>query len=277
MASRVRTLRAVSGRIADIFARLARDGRTALMPFVTAGHPSTDVTTAAIVGMHGAGASIVEVGVPFGDPIADGPVIAASMHRALQAGVTPRAALEMVADARARTEGGIVAMVSWSIVSRIGASTFLAEASAHGLDGLILPDIDIADAGRVADLCDRSNLALGLLVAPGSGDARVLEIVRHCRQFVYLLARAGLTGERDAAPEVQASVARLRTLTALPIAAGFGISNAAHVAAVTASADGAIVGSALVRRMDAAKDPVAAAVEFTRELAGGLAARQACR
>lgn len=243
------------------------------MPFVTAGHPTRQTTAASIVGMHKAGASIVEVGVPFSDPIADGPVIAASMHRALQADVTPRAVLEMVASARTKTDGGILAMVSWSIVSRIGATAFLSDAAASGLDGVILPDIDTADAGAVAQQCDRLHLALGLLVAPGSSDARMREIVRHCRQFVYLLARAGLTGERDVAPEVEASVARLRKHTSLPIAAGFGVSTAAHVSAVTASADGAIVGSALVRRMESAADPVAAAVDFTRELATGLGRR----
>lgn len=269
----MRTLRSVSGRIADIFHRLRRDGRTALMPFITAGHPSRDATAAAIVGMHKAGAAIVELGIPFSDPIADGPVIAASMHQALQAGVTPSAALAMVAAARAHTDGGVIAMVSWSIVSRIGATTFLAEAAKSGLDGVILPDIDVADAGAVADVCDRHHLALGLLVAPGSSDERIREIVRHCRQFVYLLARAGLTGEQSAAPEVEASVARLRKHTSLPIAAGFGISNAAHVSTVTASADGAIVGSAIVRRMDSAEDPAAAAIHFTRELAAGLAQR----
>lgn len=268
-----RTLSAVSGRVANIFARLQREGRTALMPFVTAGHPTRDATAATIVGMHRAGAAIVEVGIPFSDPIADGPVIAASMHRALQDGVTPAAALEMVATARTQTDGGIIAMVSWSIVSRIGATTFLSQAAKSGLDGVILPDIDTSDAGAVAEQCDRLNLALGLLVAPGSSDLRIREIVRHCRQFVYLLARAGLTGEQDAAPEVEASVARLRKHTSLPIAAGFGVSSPAHVAAVTASADGAIVGSALVRRMESAADPVVAAVDFTRDLASGLSKR----
>lgn len=266
-----RTLAGVSGRVANIFASLHREGRTALMPFVTAGHPTRDATAATIVGMHQAGAAFVEVGIPFSDPIADGPVIAASMHRALQDGVTPSAAFEMVAAARARTEGGIIAMVSWSIVSRIGPATFLSQAAKSGIDGVILPDIDTADAGSVAEHCDRLQLALGLLVAPGSSDMRVREIVRHCRQFVYLLARAGLTGERDTAPQIEASVARIRTHTNLPIAAGFGVSSASHVSAVTAHADGAIVGSALVRRMESAVDPVAAAVSFTRELAVGLA------
>jgi len=243
------------------------------MPFVTAGHPTADATSAVIVGMHQAGASIVEVGIPFSDPIADGPVIAASMHRALQAGATPHAAFAMMSDARRKTEGGIVAMVSWSIVSRIGCSAFLSRAAESGCDGLILPDVDIADAGDVAEQCDRLSLALGLLVAPASSDSRIKEIVRHCRGFVYLLARAGLTGERDASPEVEASVARLRSHTSLPIVAGFGVSSPAHVAAVTASADGVIVGSALVRRMESAQDPVTAAVDFTRELAAALARR----
>ena len=140
------------------------------MPFVTAGHPTADTTSAAIVGMLEAGASIVEVGIPFSDPIADGPVIAASMHRALQAGVTPNTAFSMMADARTKTDGGVVAMVSWSIVSRIGCAAFLSRAAESGCDGLIVPDVDTADAGDVAEHCDRLNLALGLLVAPASSD-----------------------------------------------------------------------------------------------------------
>ncbi len=241
------------------------------MPFLTGGYPSLAVTTDAIGAVAQAGASIIEVGIPFSDPIADGPVISASMHEALAAGATVEGVFRAVAQARAHTDVGLVAMVSASIVTRIGAHDFVSRAAHAGFDGLIVPDLDSAGAGELANLCESRGLSLALLVAPTSSNERSREIVSHCRGFVYLLARAGITGERDASPEIAGPVAALRAVTRLPIAAGFGISTAAHVAAVTQHADAAIVGSALVRRMGSTT-PVEAAAEFTSLLAAGLRA-----
>lgn len=263
----------MSGRIIRIFQTLRSEGRTALMPFVTAGYPTISATVQTIPALENAGASIVEIGVPFSDPIADGPVIAASMHEALEAGVTPATVFDAVRAVREQTQLGLIAMVSDSIVMRIGPERFIHDAAEAGIDGLIVPDLDAMTAKPLADIVRDHEMTLSLLIAPNTPQRRAEELVSLCSGFVYLLGRAGLTGERDAAPEISQPVRMVRELTDLPIAVGFGISTAEHVAAVTSVADAAIVGSALVRRMSEAKDPVSAAGAFTAELAKGLQRR----
>ncbi len=261
------------GRIDDIFSAAATDGRRLLMPFVVAGHPSPAATEALLPRLEAAGASVVELGIPFSDPIADGPVIARAMHEALEAGTRPADVLEMVARVRPSLTMGLVAMVSCSIIERLGGVAFIHAAADAGVDGFIVPDLDPAAAADHAAACRERDLAFAMLVAPGSPPERIARLTALSRGFVYLLARAGLTGERDGAPDVRAGVAAIRSHTDLPVACGFGISRPEHVAAVTAWPDGAeaaIVGSALVRRLAEAADPVADAEAFTATLAGAL-------
>jgi tryptophan synthase alpha chain len=216
---------------------------------------------------------VVELGFPFSDPIADGPVIAASMHEALRGGATPARIFEAVRSVRGETRHALVAMASASIVERMGAERFIAGAASAGFDGLIVPDADPGGGSALGGLAAARGLAFVVLVAPTTAPARLPRLLEGAGGFVYLLARVGVTGERDAAPDIAPRVAALRRLTALPIAAGFGISRPEHVAAATASADAAIVGSAFVRRMGAARDPAAAAAELAAVLAAGLARR----
>ena len=257
-------------RIDSIFENLRAEGKTALMPFLTAGYPSLEVTRQVIPALGESGASILEIGFPFSDPIADGPVIAGSMHEALMAGVTPRKIFDMISAIRSETSLGLVAMVSQSIVFRSGHDRFIGQAADAGFDGLIIPDLDVQQAGDIATIAQRHQLTLTLLVSQFSTPGRTRKLVEHCRGFIYLLARAGLTGEREEAPEIQDQVAALRKLTDLPIAAGFGISTPDHVQTVTRHADAAIVGSALVGRMGKAEDPVVEARKMVSELARGL-------
>lgn len=257
-------------RIDSIFAQ--RRGRPALMPFVTAGFPSLEATERLLPRLEEAGASAVELGFPFSDPIADGPVIAASMHEALAAGVTPRAIFEMVARARPRTKLGLIAMVSDSIITRMGPEAFIDRAAKAGIDGLIVPDIDIDAAVPLSGLAKMRGLSFTLLVAPTTIEDRMAKIASLCTGFIYLLARVGITGE-SAAMDLEGTrsrIAMLRRHADLPIAVGFGISTAEHVKQVGSIADAAIVGSALVRRMKESPDPVAAAESFVRQLAGSL-------
>ncbi len=263
------------GRVDDIFSTLRREGRRGLFPFLTAGYPALGDTVAALGAFEAVlGPTVVELGFPFSDPIADGPVIAASMHEALRGGVTPARIFDAVRSVRGETGHALVAMVSASIVERMGASRFLAEAAAAGFDGLIVPDADLsgAEAG-LGDLAARHGLAFTVLIAPTTHPDRVPRLVEQSSGFVYLLARVGITGERESAPDVGPRVAGLRQVTGLPVAVGFGIARPEHVASATAAADAAIVGSAIVRRMGAAGEPVAAAAELVRLLATGLAAR----
>ncbi|MHC5025469.1 MAG: tryptophan synthase subunit alpha [Planctomycetota bacterium] len=260
-----------TSRIESIFADLRESGRRAIMPFITGGHPTLATTAAVLPALQSAGASIVEVGIPFSDPIADGPVIAAAMHEVLESGVTLDDVFATVARVRPTVDLGIVAMVSHSIVHRTGAEAFTASAAAAGFDGLIVPDLDLDTADGLRALTDAAGLTLSPLVAPTTEGPRLERIVGLATGFVYVLARAGITGESTDLPDVAGRVEALRAMTDLPLAVGFGISTAEHVRHVTRSADAAIVGSALVRRMSGPGDAVAEAGAFIGDLARGLA------
>ncbi len=242
------------------------------MPFVCAGHPNPESLPALLGAMQRAGAGIVEVGFPFSDPIADGPVIASAMHKALEAGMTPQRVFEQVASVRNTLDIGLVAMVSTSIVYRTGGPEgFASQAAQAGFDGVIYPDVPLGQAEAYLEGAAKAGLSASMLIAPTTPPKRAQAIAKACSGFVYLLARTGITGERGEAPEIQKRVMQLRQWTRTPIACGFGISTPTHVQSVVAHADAAIVGSALIRRIDQAAqqghNPIKAAEEFVLELA----------
>ncbi|GJQ28466.1 MAG: tryptophan synthase alpha chain [Phycisphaerae bacterium] len=262
-------------RIDDIFADLRRDGRKALMPFVCAGHPRRGDTALLLPALERAGASVVEVGFPYTDPIADGPVIAQAMHGALRAGVTPRMVFEEVGSIREWLKVGLVAMVSYSIVHGVGgAGRFVGMAKDAGFDGLIVPDLPLEESGEVRAAAAAAGLTMSMLIAPSTPVERAEALAKASTGFVYLLARAGITGDGSGIPDVSGRVSRLRTFSPLPVAVGFGVSTPEQVRGVVRHADAAIVGSALVRRLTEAKtagrDPIAEAEGFVGSLAGGL-------
>ncbi len=235
------------------------------MPFLVAGNPSMEATEGAILAMEGI-ADIIEIGIPFSDPIADGPVIAAAMHEALESGITPADVLEMVRRIRSSVSAGLVAMVSHSIVRRSGGVVWLEQAQEAGFDGVIIPDIDAVEARVLSDHCRDIGMTFSMLVAPTSSAARVELLAGLSSGFLYVLARLGLTGEQAEIPEIANRMKQIRSLTDLPLAVGFGISTKAHVQAVHEHADAAIVGSALVRRMADDADAIASAQKFVEEI-----------
>lgn len=249
-------------RIDSIFAEDSKK----LMPFVVAGDPSIHATEGAIVAMAEAGAAIIEIGIPFSDPIADGPVIAAAMHRALQKGINLKEIEAMIVRLRAKTDVGLVAMVSDSIVHRSGSKAFIEQFAHAGIDGFIIPDIDTCEAKEISIFCRSIGVSFSMLIAPTTPVDRIKELAELSSGFLYVLARIGLTGEQHELPDLNERIAEIRSLTTLPIAVGFGISTAEHVASVQSIADAAIVGSALVRRMKEASDPVMAASQFVLEI-----------
>ncbi|CAG0983944.1 tryptophan synthase alpha chain [Phycisphaerales bacterium] len=262
-------------RIDDIFAALKKDNRKALMPFICAGHPRPGDTALLLQALERAGASVIEVGFPFSDPIADGEVVAQAMHKALEKGITPAKVFDEVRSIREWLNVGLVAMVSMSIVHRCGGPTgFVREAKAAGFDGLIVPDLPFEEAGEMMQEAAHAGLSMSLLISPSTPVKRAEQIAAACTGFVYLLARTGITGERESPPDVAARVQRLRQMTPLPIAVGFGISTSDHVRAVVRHADAAIVGSALVNRLShalaAGKDAISEAEGFVADLARGL-------
>jgi tryptophan synthase alpha chain len=263
-------------RIERIFQQRRAAGHKTLMPFLTAGYPSIEATEAMLPAIERAGASIVEVGFPFSDPIADGPVIQSSMAAALGAGATAEQVLAMVGRVRSRVDLGMVAMVSFSIVYRLGVERFIGEAAGAGIDGFIFPDLPLEEAEALRGPVHEAGLTCSLLVAPTTPTERAKRIAAASSGFVYAVARTGITGESEAAPEGLAErMAVLREATDLPIAVGFGISRPEHVASVVEHADAAIVGSALVRQIseqrDAGPEKLAEHVGgYVAELVGGL-------
>ncbi|HEX2071967.1 MAG TPA: tryptophan synthase subunit alpha [Thermoleophilaceae bacterium] len=256
------------GRIAAAFAGHGK--RAALMPYLMGGHPSVEESLAAGLAAADAGADLIELGIPFSDPLADGPVIHAAGTAALRAGVTPGDVLGVCERLAERVP--VVLMVYANVVLAGGTDRFVRQAAAAGAAGLIVPDMPQDEAGSTRALCDANGLALVPLIAPSSTSERIGEVGREARGFVYAVSLAGTTGERDELPpDLPRLVERVRAATAVPVAVGFGISTGAQAATVGELADGVIVGSRVVR---AAGEGGAEAVgEVVRELADALAER----
>ncbi|MBB6431072.1 tryptophan synthase alpha chain [Algisphaera agarilytica] len=220
------------------------------MPFLTAGDPDLATTIRMLEAAQEAGASICEIGIPFSDPIADGPVIQASMSRALDQGLKVEEVFAAVAEARPRLSIGLVAMVSYSIVHRMGLKQFIGRAKEAGFDGFIFPDLPLAESGPARAAAAEAGLILSMLIAPTTPIERAEQIAAASTGFVYVVSRPGITGARASLPpELPARLERLRGVTDLPMAVGFGISSAEQVREVVSVADAAIVGSALVAQI----------------------------
>ncbi len=254
-----------SEAIAACFAALRERGRRALVPYVTAGHPDRARSVSLLQGLEGAGADVLEVGVPFSDPLADGPVIQASSQRALEQGTTFDGVLEIIAAA-----GLHIPVVLFSYLNPLLAagSDALRRAADAGAHGVLVTDLPVgADPERERWFGD-GPLAFIRLVAPTTPLARMREIANHGSGFVYLISRLGVTGVRkELPPELPETVARLRTATTLPICVGFGVATPAQATAVARLADGVVVGSAIVR---AAGESVDAAVALAASLRAAI-------
>lgn len=241
----------MASRIAQVFENCAAAGRMAFMPFLTAGDPDCATTLAAIRRLAAAKVDLIEIGFPYSDPVADGPVIQASYTRALNQKITVRKIFDSLAELKSSNVPPLVAMVSYAIVYRVGVEKFMDECVRAGLSGLIIPDLPAVEAGDVFTAAQSRGLDLVQLVAPTTPRARVREIVSRCSGFVYCIAVAGTTGERqNVADALLAQLKWLKQETKLPLAVGFGISGPEHIAALKGLADGAIVGSAIVRQFD---------------------------
>jgi tryptophan synthase alpha chain len=258
----------VTTGIERIAAAFSGHGRTAaLMPYLMGGYPDTAASIECGLAAADAGADLIELGVPFSDPLADGPVIHSAGTEALRNGVHLPDVLGVAREISAQVP--VVLMVYVNPVLARGAERFTDEAAQAGASGLIVPDLPYDEADGVRTACDAAGLALVPLVAPTTSAERVAEIGRDARGFVYTVSLAGITGERDELPsELAETVARVRASAEVPVAVGFGISTAEHARRVAGLADGVIVGSRIVR---AAGEGGAEAVgAVVRELATGL-------
>jgi tryptophan synthase alpha chain len=261
-------------RIDAAFRRTRAANAAALMPFITAGDPDLAATGALIEEFARRGADLVELGIPYSDPVADGPTIQSSYVRALEKGLKVQPIFDMIHDVRTRCELPILTMVSYSIVSRIGPESYFQRAAAAGVDGIIIPELPADEGKEVARLAESNGLDEVFLVAPTTPPDRMKAIAARSRGFIYYIAVAGTTGARNDLPlDLAEHIGRLKAATGKPVAVGFGISRPEQVAAVARVADGVIVGSALVRRVaELSSRPRADLVSGTGDFVAELAA-----
>lgn len=246
-------------RIHDTFKRLRRTRRKALIPFVMAGDPTPAQTPALLNAFADAGADILELGVPFSDPLADGPTIQRASQRALSRGMTPQRVLNIVKEACNKVTVPIVLLSYWNPVVQFGnhhgdatdPTPFLRAASAAGVSGLVVPDLPLEEAHMFQRAATRAAIATIFLATPTSPPERLRRIARASEGFIYYVSVTGTTGARSQLPaQWLHGVRQLKLLTAKPVCVGFGISTAAQAAAVARAADGVIVGSALIKEME---------------------------
>ncbi|HEX6322277.1 MAG TPA: tryptophan synthase subunit alpha [Vicinamibacterales bacterium] len=258
-------------RLTQTFERLRARGRGGLVAYVTAGDPDLETTAAILRAIDAAGADVIEVGVPFSDPLADGPVIQRASERALAAGASLGRTLSMLGYARPAIAAPIVLFSYANPILRMGLDAFADAAASAGVDGVLLLDLPIEEAGEAGARLEAAGIDLVCLLSPTSTDQRIDEAARRGRGFLYVISRLGVTGARDAvASGAGGLVARIRARTNLPIALGFGLSTPEHVREACRHADAAVVGSALVQAIADAgsrgEDPAAAAGHFVRWL-----------
>jgi len=220
------------------------------MPFVTAGDPDLDFTAEVIQELVARGASLCEVGIPYSDPIADGPVIQASYTRALDKGLKLQGILDMLQGVASQNTAPLVTMVSYAIIYRHGVEAYADQLQQRGVAGMIVPDLPVEESPQLAKVCEARDLSLIQLVTPTTPADRALKITETSSGFIYYVSVAGITGERtQLPPDLVDRVSWLREQTPLPVCIGFGISQPEHVKLLSPVADGLIVGSAIVRRM----------------------------
>ncbi len=263
-----------STRIANLFARHKMKGTKAFIAYITAGDPSLALTPDLVLALEKGGADLIELGVPFSDPIADGPVIQRASDRALQAGTTLAKLLETVRDLRRKSEIPLLLFSYLNPLLRYGFEKLAKDAAAAGIDGVLLTDLSVEEAEQPVASLRKESLDTVFLAAPTSSERRLRLVAEHSSGFVYLVSRTGVTGEQQTlAASAGELTARMRQLTPLPLALGFGISTPAQVAEVARFADGVVVGSAIVKFIEThgSEPDLASKLEaFTRELTAPL-------
>ena len=257
-------------RIADTFANLKRANRRGFIPFITAGDPDLHTTRQLIVELARAGATVIELGIPFTDPMADGPVIQRASERALRHRFGISEVLQIVSGARKEIDVPIILFSYFNPLLQFGIEKLARKAKGAGVDGILVTDLVPEEASEFASILRANDLDMIFLVAPTSTDRRLQMVAERASGFIYAVSRAGITGARDEmSAEAEKLVRRMRTFSDLPIAVGFGISTPEHVKDVWRYADAAVVGSAIVREIEqagASTDVVSRVSRFTRQL-----------
>ncbi len=263
-------------RIGRMFDSLEEEGRKALIAYLTAGDPAPDRTPALVEALERGGADLIELGVPFSDPIADGPVIQRAGERALKAGTSLKTVLSIAALIRERSEVPLLLFTYLNPVIRYGLERLARDAAAAGIDGCLLTDASVEEASDYVAAMHRHGLDTVFLAAPTSTERRLKLVAEYSTGFVYLVSRTGVTGERDSLSDAVAPLIRaVRAVTDLPLAVGFGVSRPEHVAELGRQVEAVVVGSALVRLIERNLDNTSLEIQlesFVRELKRGFGA-----
>lgn len=264
----------MSGRLDSTFARLRQNKEKALIAYLMAGDPGLAETEQLVVALEQAGADIIELGVPFSDPIADGPVIQQAAERALKNGTSLRQILTSVTSLRQRTQIPIILMLYYNSIHAMGCEEFCKAAKAAGVDGLIVPDMPPDEAGPLKTPADVVGLSLIFLLAPTSTTDRRKLVAKESHGFVYYVSLTGITGAKlSNATDIQQNIDKLRKVSAAPVAVGFGVATPEDAARVSKMADGVIVGSAIVKQIAVhQQDPamIKHVAEFVRSLKAAM-------
>ncbi len=254
--------------IQQAFQQARQAGRAALMPYYTLGYPTPAASMQAVLALARSGADLIELGVPFSDPLADGPTIQRSSQMALQQGMTVDGCLSILRSLRQRGINQPLLLMGYiNPILSYGAAQFITRAAEAGADGLIVPDLPVQEASAVEEQCHNAGLALVYLVAPTSTPQRIRLLARHSSGFLYLVSVNGVTGARSSiARELPRFIARVRQHAALPLAVGFGISTPIQAAQVSRLADGVIIGSALIDAVSQSTEVPQTAGHFIKEM-----------
>ena len=264
-----------STRISKRFAELRASGELGIVAYISAGDPSLDATLKFVLALAEAGADVIELGIPFSDPLADGPTIQRASERALKAGATLAGVLDLVRRIRQSSEVPLLLFGYYNPVLQMGLEKFAAAASLAGADGVLVTDLTPEESGDYRRVLAAHHLDTVFLGAPTSTDDRLEKIAACSSGFLYLISRTGVTGEKDALPaDLPALLRRARKVTQLPIAVGFGISQPGHVSVLGGLADAAVVGSALVSEIEKSKSTDAAAAALVERIRALKAAAQ---
>jgi len=248
------------------FLLLRQQGRKALMPYLTLGYPALDSALDVVPALVAAGADVLELGIPFSDPLTDGPVIQASSQRAIANGMTPTRALAQLQALRARSElPPVVLMTYTNLLLNHGLEAFAEQAAAAGVAGVIVPDLPLEESTEVRLTLQAGGLHLIQMITPNLDDARIAGMARVAGGFIYVVSVLGVTGVRAEVPDIAALAARVRRYTTLPLALGFGISTPQQARQAQQHVDGVIVGSALIRSLDRADSAAVDAYRFLKD------------
>lgn len=237
-------------RIDQTFKRLRGQKKKAFIAFITAGDPNLKVTYDLVLALEQAGADIIELGVPFSDPMADGPTIQASSMRALQKGTTLKGVLDLVKRLRLKTQVSLCLMTYYNIIFSYGEQKFVNDAVSCGVDGIIIPDLPVQEASTLRKHASKKDLATIFFIAPTTASERIKPIAQASTGFIYYISLTGVTGAREFLPQtVAVDLKRIKKYTNKPVCVGFGISRADQVKAMSRISDGVIVGSAIVKEI----------------------------